>query len=100
MGESKRRSYSKAEREAAVADVPTLGVSGAAEKHGAPQSCVSKWAKDAGVRREVGARPATQARKGKVTAPKRRAKRAPLAGEAKRDAPVSAPEVATVSESA
>ena len=100
MGESKRRSYSKAEREAAVADVATLGVSGAAEKHGAPQSCVSKWAKDAGVRREVGARPAPQARKGKVTAPKRRVKRAPPAGEAKRDAAGSAPEVAAASESA
>jgi putative transposase len=103
MGESKRRSYSKAEREAAVADVPTLGVSGAAEKHGAPQSCVSKWAKDAGVRREVGARPArraTQARKGKVAAPRRGAKRTPPAGEAKRDAPGSEPEVAAASESA
>jgi transposase InsO family protein len=103
MGESKRRSYSKAEREAAVADVPTLGVSGAAEKHGVPQSCVSKWAKDAGVRREVGGRPArqaAQARKGKVAAPKHRAKRAPVAGEAKRDAPGSEPEVAAASESA
>lgn len=103
MGESKRRSYGKAEREAALADVPTLGVKGAAEKHGAPQSCVSRWAKDAGVRREVGARPArraTQARMGKVTVPKRRAKRTPPAGEAKRDALVSEPEVAAASESA
>jgi putative transposase len=96
MGESKRRSYTKAERDAVVGDVPALGVIGAAKKHGAPQSCVSKWAKDAGVRREVGARPAT----GKVTAPKRRAKRAPPAGEAKRDAPGSAPEMAAASESA
>ena len=61
MGESKRRSYTKGERDAAVADVPALGVIGAAKKHGAPQSCVSRWAKDGGVRREVGATPARQA---------------------------------------
>ena len=42
MGESKRRSYTKAERDAAVANVPTLGVNGAAKKHCAPQSCVSR----------------------------------------------------------
>jgi len=78
MGKSKRRSYTKAEREAAVADVPSLGVNGAAEKHGVPQSCVSRWAKDAAVQRgEAGAtsaRSAAPARKVKGAAPSRKVK--------------------------
>lgn len=53
METSKRRSYTKEQRDAAVADVPALGVMGAAKKHGIPQSCVSQWAKRAGVRRET-----------------------------------------------
>jgi transposase InsO family protein len=95
MGESKRRSYTQAERDAAVADVPALGVIEAAKKHGAPQSCVSKWAKDAGVRREVGARPAQRAaggREAKVAAPGRKPKLAAPTPTEKRDAPVSEPE--------
>jgi transposase-like protein len=48
---SERRTYTKEEREQALADVVTMGVVGAARKLGAPQSCVSRWAKDAGVRR-------------------------------------------------
>jgi transposase InsO family protein len=96
MGESKRRSYTQAERDAAVADVPTLGVIEAAKKHGVPQSCVSKWAKDAGVRREVSARPAQPAartREAKVAAPERKLKRATPPATEKRHAPVSEPEV-------
>src|SRR5580704_14580500 len=95
MGESKRRSYTKGERDAAVADVPALGVIGAAKKHGAPQSCVSKWAKDAGVRREVGATPARRAsrtRQAKEAAPKRKTKRTASTHTEKRPAPVSEPE--------
>ena len=34
-----------------------LGVLEAAKKHGVAQSCVSRWAKDAGVRRDVAATP-------------------------------------------
>jgi transposase InsO family protein len=49
---SERRSYTKEQRAAAVADVATMGVVAAAKKHGAPQSCVSRWAKDAGVKHE------------------------------------------------
>src|SRR5271155_1610340 len=104
MGESKRRSYSKAEREAALADVPTLGVKGAAKKHGAPQSCVSKWAKDAGVRREVGATPAQRAartREAKDAAPERETKRAAPTRTKKLPVPVSESEaVPAASESA
>ena len=95
MGESKRRSYTEGERDAAVADVPALGVIGAAKKHGAPQSCVSKWAKDAGVRREVGAPPARQAtrgRKGKVAASEDKTKRATPTPEPKRESSGSEPE--------
>ena len=55
MEKSERRRYTKEQRDAAVADVPALGVIKAAEKHGAPQSCVSRWAKDAGVQRHAGA---------------------------------------------
>jgi hypothetical protein len=48
---SERRSYTKEQREEALADVVTMGVAAAARKLGAPQSCVSRWAADAGVRR-------------------------------------------------
>src|SRR5512132_2183037 len=48
---SERRSYTKEQREEALADVVTMGVAAAARKLGAPQSCVSRWAKDAGGRR-------------------------------------------------
>jgi transposase InsO family protein len=57
MGTSGRRSYTKEERAAAVADVVALGVLEAAKKHGVAQSCVSRWAKDAGVRRHIAAAP-------------------------------------------
>jgi len=51
---SKRRSYTREQREAVVADVPAIGVCAAAEKHAVPQSCVSRWATAAGVERSVG----------------------------------------------
>jgi transposase InsO family protein len=62
--ESKRRSYSKAERDAVVADVPSLGVCGAAKKHGVPKGCASRWASDVGVKRQAGAGVAVQASPG------------------------------------
>ena len=46
----KRRSYTKEQRDAVVADVRASGVSAAAKKHGVPQSCASRWAKAAGTR--------------------------------------------------
>jgi putative transposase len=64
---SERRSYTKEQRAAAVADVATMGVVAAAKKLGAPQSCVSRWAKDAGVKREEVAAPRS-ARKPRATA--------------------------------
>ena len=48
---TKRRVYTAAEREAAVADVPAMGVMAAAKRHGVTQSCLSRWASAAGVRR-------------------------------------------------
>jgi transposase-like protein len=48
---TKRRVYSTAEREAALADVPAMGVMAAARRHGVTQSCLSRWASAAGVRR-------------------------------------------------
>ena len=53
METSNRRRYTKKQRAAAVADVPALGVNEAAKKHGVPQTCVSRWAAAAGVRRET-----------------------------------------------
>ena len=48
---TKRRRYTKDEREAVLATVREKGVCAAAHEHGVPESCVSRWAKDAGVRR-------------------------------------------------
>ena len=74
METSNRRRYTKQQRAAAVADVPALGVNEAAKKHGVPQTCVSRWAAAAGVRRE--AAPAlASARK-----PKAKTARKPKAG--------------------
>ena len=39
----KRQSYTKEQREAVLADVPTIGVSATARKHGLPQTSVSGW---------------------------------------------------------
>ncbi|XYI01006.1 transposase [Sorangium sp. So ce1128] len=50
---AKRRSYTKEEREAVLADVPALGVVEASRKHGVPQTTVTQWAKAAGVHREA-----------------------------------------------
>jgi putative transposase len=60
-----RRSYTEEQRKTALADVVTMGVVAAAKKLGAPQSCVSRWAKEAGVRREETAAPSS-ARKPKA----------------------------------
>jgi putative transposase len=38
-----RRRYGAAKREEVLADVRRLGVGGAADKHGVPPSCVSRW---------------------------------------------------------
>ncbi len=85
METSNRRSYTKKQRAAAVADVPALGVNEAAKKHGIPQTCVSRWAAAAGIRRK--AAPAlASARKPKaktVRTPKARATRRPKAKTAR-----------------
>lgn len=51
--EAKRRTYTEAFRARVLEDVRALGVCAAATKHDVPQSCVSRWASEAGVRREV-----------------------------------------------
>jgi putative transposase len=100
METSNRRRYTKKQRAAAVADVPALGVNEAAKKHGVPQTCVSRWAATAGVRRE--APPAlASARKPQAKAtrrPKAKTAREPKAGrepkkpadEVKREEPAAA----------
>ena len=52
MKARKRRSYTKAERQSVLQDVAQLGVCAAAEKHGVPKACVSRWSSAAGVRRQ------------------------------------------------
>jgi len=52
MGETRRRSYTEKQREAVLASVRKKGVCAAAEEHGVGASCVSRWAKTAGVKRE------------------------------------------------
>lgn len=54
MESGKRRSYTKEQREAVLADVSTSGVIASSKKHDVPQSCVSRWASAAGVTRVVG----------------------------------------------
>ena len=61
MESSKRRSYTTEQREAVLADVRTLGVIASSKKHQVPQSCVSRWASMAGVRRAVSEKPPTVA---------------------------------------
>jgi transposase InsO family protein len=48
-----RQTYSAKQREAVLADVPSMGVNAAAKKHAVPQSSVSRWAASAGVARIV-----------------------------------------------
>jgi putative transposase len=94
---SERRSYTKEQREAAVADVPKLGVNAAATKHGVPQTCVSQWAAKAGVRRETMAEASAagsrKPRARKAEAPPKRKAKARGAREPKA-APPAAPEPA------
>lgn len=49
---AERRTYTKEEREAVLADVAALGVTEAGKKHGVPQTTVTGWARKAGVGRE------------------------------------------------
>ncbi|GMV20021.1 MAG: hypothetical protein AMXMBFR56_82450 [Polyangiaceae bacterium] len=51
MATGKRSSYTSEQRQAVLAAVRAKGVNAAAKEHGVPQSCVSRWASAAGVRR-------------------------------------------------
>ena len=62
--DSKRRSYTRAQREAVVRDVKQLGVCGAAKKHDVPKGCVSRWASESGVKRQTGGDGTAQASSG------------------------------------
>ena len=59
MAAGKRRSYTKAQRGAVLADVRTMGVCEAARKHGIPQTSVSNWLTRSG--RTVAARTGKEA---------------------------------------
>lgn len=49
----KPRVYTELQRQTVLASVRRNGVIASAREHGVPQSCVSRWAKNAGVKREV-----------------------------------------------
>jgi putative transposase len=51
METTKRRSYTTEQRDGVLAAVREKGVCAAAEEHDVPESCVSRWAKAAGVKR-------------------------------------------------
>jgi transposase InsO family protein len=89
-----RRSYTKEEREAVLADVPALGINAAATKHGIPQTTLSKWAQVAGVRREVEPAPSSPKAKTRATREGARAqrKRKGVAEERTREGQVAAAE--------
>ena len=69
MESSKRRSYTTEQREAVLADVGAIGVQGASKKHHVPQSCVSRWASAAGVKRVGGETPVATAMTGPIEMP-------------------------------
>ena len=81
MGATKYRSYTQKQREAVLASVREKGVCAAAEEHGIAPSCVSRWAKAAGVRRDSVAEK-----------PQRSAAELLAATEPSRDAPAAAAE--------
>jgi putative transposase len=87
MSASKRRSYTSAEREKVLAAVHKLGVNAAAEKYGVPQSCVSRWAAEAGVKREA---------KAKTTKPRGGRTRTAGAAPTSASAPIAATEASAV----
>jgi transposase-like protein len=52
MASKRRSSYRNEQKQAVLAAVRAKGVCAAAMAHGVPQSCVSRWASAAGVRRD------------------------------------------------
>jgi putative transposase len=46
-----RRKFTESDRKQVLDDVPSMGVREAAKKHGVGESCVSRWAKKAGISR-------------------------------------------------
>jgi transposase InsO family protein len=87
-GPAERQTYTAEVRELVLADVPAIGVSAAAKKHGVPQSNVSRWAASAGVARVVASEsaPAPKVSKAATAPAPAKAKRA-----AKSSTPVASP---------
>lgn len=71
MGTKQRRSYTKAERAAVLADVRGMGVCEAARKHAVPQTTVSNWVKRAPGRRGAAAPTVAATPAGPTTATRR-----------------------------
>lgn len=61
MASGKRRTYTSEQRQAVLATVRSKGVNVAAKEHGVAQSCVSRWAASAGVKRGDEAAAASEA---------------------------------------
>jgi transposase InsO family protein len=87
---AKRRSYTKEERDAVLADVPALGINEAARKHGVPQTTLTRWAQSAGVRRE-GVPSVPRGRRAKTGTSKGGARRTREQGQPADGAPAAAP---------
>jgi transposase InsO family protein len=72
-----RKRYTDADREKVLATVRKRGIKAAASQHGVPQSCVSRWAAAAGVKREVEGETAKARRRRTKKAPASDASSAP-----------------------
>lgn len=90
-GSAERQTYTAEQRERVLADVPTMGVSAAAKKHGVPQSSVSRWAASAGVARVAATEPAPAPKASKAVPAPTKTKRA-----AKSSPPVETPAASRV----
>lgn len=98
MAKRKRRVYTREQRDAVLATVRMKGVNVASKEHRVPQSCVSRWASSAGVRRQQEVEPVattatTSSRKSASTQEEAVATTAPKAKTSSRKTP-STPHIA------
>lgn len=98
---AERQTYTAEQRDVVLGDVPTMGVSATARKHGVPQTCVSRWAKSAGVARVIAneSAPAPKASK-PAPAPAKTRRTATSATRAKAAAPSRVAKLYTPSQKA
>jgi putative transposase len=81
----RRRRYGAEKREQVVADVPQLGIGGAADKHDVPPSCVSRWW--SAMRQQGKTRPGAERARGEPATQQALAVREPAAGGSRSSRP-------------